>query len=332
MRRTNGSRRPPSMRGRVTCRATVRPRAAPPSTHGGEKNLEGNRCSGTLKDQASCQRRRACLRDPNEEYAMLIISFLAILVLLVLLTGLRIANQYERVVIFRLDKYARTSGPGLYLLIPVVEWQWTIDMRTMTTAVEQQEAITKDNVQIKINAVIWRKTIDPKWAVIEDVDVGDSVVQVAQTALRNVIGQHTLDDVLKEQEAISRALQTSIDGVTEPWGVKVERVQMKNVQMPESMQRAMAQEAEALREKRARQIKAEAEVEAATLLRQAAETIMQRAGGKVQRLGNERQHEDHRDGPDDHGRDGDGRIFLFGADGACNRDRRRDAAHGAAGP
>src|ERR1700730_5639585 len=279
MRRTNGSRRPPSLRGRATCRATVRPPAAPPSTHGGEKNLEGKRCPGTLKVQASCQRRQACPRDPNENHAMLIISFLAILVLLVLLTGVRIANQYERAVILRLGKYARTSGPGLYLLIPLIEWQWTIDMRTMTTAVKQQEAITKDNVPIKINAVIWRKTIDPKRAVIEVVDVGNSVVQVAQTALRNVIGQHTLDEVLKEQAAISRALQTSIDDVTEPWGVKVERVQMKNVEIPASMQRAMAQEAEALREKRARQIKAEAELEAAALLRQAAETIMQSPAG-----------------------------------------------------
>jgi regulator of protease activity HflC (stomatin/prohibitin superfamily) len=148
-------------------------------------------------------------------------------------------------------------------------------MRTMTTSVEQQEAITRDNVPIKINAVIWRKTVDPKSAVIEVVDVGDSVVQVAITSLRNVIGQHTLDDVLKEQESISRALQSSIDSVTEPWGVKVERVQMKNVEIPESMQRAIAQEAEAVREKRARQIKAQAELEAASLLRQAAETIMQ---------------------------------------------------------
>ena len=210
---------------------------------------------------------------------MLIISFLAILGLLFLLAGVRIANQYERAVIFRLGKYARTSGPGLYLLIPLIEWQVTIDMRTLTTAVEQQEAITRDNVPIKINAVIWRKTIDPKRAVIEVANVGNSVVQVAVTALRNVIGQHTLDDVLKEQETISRALQITIDGVTEPWGVKVERVQMKNVEIPESMQRAMAQEAEALREKRARQIKAEAEVEAATLLRQAAETIMQSPAG-----------------------------------------------------
>jgi regulator of protease activity HflC (stomatin/prohibitin superfamily) len=182
-------------------------------------------------------------------------------------------------VIFQLGKDARTSGPGLYLLIPLIEWQVTIDMRTMTTAVEQQEAITRDNVLIKINAVIWRRTIDPQRSVIEVADVGNSVVQVAVMALRNVIGQHTLDDVLKEQETISRALQITIDQVTEPWGIKVERVQMKNVEMPESMQRAMAQEPEALREKRARQIKAEAGVEEATLLRQAAETIMQSPAG-----------------------------------------------------
>ena len=210
---------------------------------------------------------------------MMIIFFLAILLFLFLLTSVRIANQYERAVIFRLGKYARTAGPGLYLLIPLIEWQVTIDMRTMTTSVEQQEAITRDNVPIKINAVIWRKTVDPKRAVIEVVDVGNSVVQVAITSLRNVIGQHTLDDVLKEQETISRALQISIDTVTEPWGVKVERVQMKNVEITKSMQRAMAQEAEALREKRARQIKAQAEVEASALLRQAAETIMQSPAG-----------------------------------------------------
>jgi regulator of protease activity HflC (stomatin/prohibitin superfamily) len=210
---------------------------------------------------------------------MMIFFFLAILLFLFPLTSVRIANQYERAVIFRLGKYARTAGPGLYLLIPLIEWQVTIDMRTMTTSVEQQEAITRDNVPIKINAVIWRKTVDPKRAVIEVVDVGNSVVQVAITSLRNVIGQHTLDDVLKEQETISKALQISIDTVTEPWGVKVERVQMKNVEIPESMQRAIAQEAEALREKRARQIKAQAEVEAAALLRQAAETIMQSPAG-----------------------------------------------------
>ena len=124
---------------------------------------------------------------------------------------------------------------------------------------------------VKIEAVIWRRTINPSASVIEVADVGDSVVQVAVTALRNVIGQHSLDEVLKSQDAIGVALQGHIDAVTEPWGVKVERVQMKNVEIPDSMQRALAQEAEALREKRARQIKAEAEVDAAKLLRQAAE-------------------------------------------------------------
>jgi len=206
-------------------------------------------------------------------YIFLVFCFLLVI------GSVRITNQYERAVIFRLGKYERTAGPGLYFKIPLIEWQWKIDLRTTTTAVEQQETITLDNVPIKINAVIWRRVVDPKLSVIEVRDVGDAVIQVAVTALRNVIGQHSLDDVLKAQDAISGALQNSIDKVTEPWGVKVERVQMKNVEIPESMQRAMAQEAEALREKRARQIKAEAEVDAAHLLRRAAETIMQNPAG-----------------------------------------------------
>ena len=201
------------------------------------------------------------------------------LVLFLLLFSLRIANQYERAVVFFLGRYVRTSGPGLYLLTPLVEWQTTVDMRTSTTSVEQQETITRDNVPIKINAVIWRRVVDPARSLIEVTDVGDAVTQVAITALRGIIGQHSLDDVLKAQDTISEALQATIDKVTEPWGVKVERVQMKNVEIPETMQRAMAQEAEALREKRARQIKAEAELEAAGLLRQAAQIIMESPAG-----------------------------------------------------
>jgi regulator of protease activity HflC (stomatin/prohibitin superfamily) len=200
--------------------------------------------------------------------------FVAFLVYL-LIASIRIANQYERAVVFRLGRYARTAGPGLYFLLPLIEWRTTVDMRTTTTAVEQQETITRDNVPIKINAVIWRRTIDPAHSIIEVTDVGNSVTQVAITALRGIIGQHSLDEVLKAQDTISDALQAMIDKVTEPWGVKVERVQMKNVEIPETMQRAMAQEAEALREKRARQIKAEAEVDAASLLKQAAQTIME---------------------------------------------------------
>jgi regulator of protease activity HflC (stomatin/prohibitin superfamily) len=210
----------------------------------------------------------------------LFISGVTVVVALVLMAlTLRIATQYQRAVIFRLGKYSRTAGPGLYFLWPFIEWQTTLDLRTKTTIVEQQETITRDNVPIKINAVIWQRVVDPMRAVLEVADVGNAVIQVAVTTLRSVIGQHTLDDVLKEQDAIGRVIEGSIDKVTEPWGVKVERVQMKNVEIPESMQRAMAQEAEAHREKRARLIKAEAELDAAALLRQAAETIMQSPAG-----------------------------------------------------
>jgi regulator of protease activity HflC (stomatin/prohibitin superfamily) len=204
---------------------------------------------------------------------------LFVLLLILLAFSLRIANQYERSVILRLGKYSRTAGPGLYLLIPFVEWQVKLDTRTLTTAVEQQETITRDNVPIKINAVIWRRIVDPRRAALEVAEFSNAVVQVAVTALRGVIGEHTLDEVLKEQDTISLIMQKAIDSATEPWGVKVERVQMKNVEIPESMQRAMAQEAEALREKRARLIKAEAELEAASLLRKAAEEIMQSPAG-----------------------------------------------------
>jgi len=210
---------------------------------------------------------------------IIIAAVVLILALFVLALSLRIANQYQRAVIFRLGKYTRTAGPGLYFLWPFIEWQTTLDLRTKTTIVEQQETITRDNVPIKINAVIWQRVVDPMRAVLEVADVGNAVIQVAVTTLRSVIGQHTLDDVLKEQDAIAHVIEGSIDKVTTPWGVKVERVQMKNVEIPESMQRAMAQEAEAHREKRARLIKAEAELDAAALLRQAAETIMQSPAG-----------------------------------------------------
>ena len=206
-------------------------------------------------------------------------SALVFTALLLLIASVRIANQYERAVVFFLGRYARTAGPGLYFLVPLLEWRTTVDIRTSTTSVEQQETITRDNVPIKINAVIWRRVVDPARSLIEVTNVEDSVTQVAITALRGIIGQHSLDDVLKAQDAISDDLQATIDKVTEPWGVKVERVQMKNVEIPETMQRAKAQEAEALREKRARQIKAQAELEAAGLLKQAAEIIMESPAG-----------------------------------------------------
>src|SRR6267154_1670790 len=206
-------------------------------------------------------------------------AFIAIVLIAIAIAGLRIANQYARAVVFRLGRYHSTRGPGLFWIIPMVEWQSTIDLRINTTAVEEQETITKDNVPIKVNAVVWYRIVDPKQAKLEVKNIDTAVIQVALTTLRTGIGQHSLDVVLKEQEAVSLLIQQKIDAVTEPWGVKVERVEMKNVEIPQSMQRAMAQEAEALREKRARLIKAQAEFEAAAQLRQAAEIIMKNPAG-----------------------------------------------------
>ena len=206
-------------------------------------------------------------------FEFVVLAVLA-LVLAFLALSLRVANQYQRAVVFRLGRYHRTAGPGLFFKWPLIEWLSWSDLRTRTTAVEAQETITRDNVPIKINTVIWQRVTDPKLATIEVADVGNAVIQVALTTLRSVIGQHTLDEVLKEQDAIAHIIEQHVDKVTAPWGVKAERIQMKNVEIPESMQRDMAQEAEALREKRARIIKAEAELDAATKLYEAAETIM----------------------------------------------------------
>jgi regulator of protease activity HflC (stomatin/prohibitin superfamily) len=192
-----------------------------------------------------------------------------------IIRSVRIANQYERAVVFRLGKFSRTAGPGLYIVWVFIEWQTKLDLRTVTAAVEQQEGITRDNVPIKVDAVIWYRIMDPERAIMQVRGVANAVEQVSLTTLRTVLGQHTLDDILKAQDTISEVMQKAIDSVTEPWGVKVERVQMKNVEIPPTMQRAMAQEAEALREKRARLIKAEAELDAAEQLRNAAEVIMQ---------------------------------------------------------
>jgi regulator of protease activity HflC (stomatin/prohibitin superfamily) len=208
---------------------------------------------------------------------LLVVIVVAVLALL--LKSLRVANQYERSVVFRLGKFNRTAGPGLYLVWPFIEWLRKLDLRTITANVEQQEGITRDNVPIKVDAVIWYRIVDPERAVMQVKDVSNAVVQVSLTTLRGVLGQHTLDEILKAQDTIAEVMQKSIDAITEPWGVKVELVQMKNVEIPPSMQRAMAQEAEALREKRARLIKAEAELDAAEQLRRAAEVIMQNPAG-----------------------------------------------------
>lgn len=217
---------------------------------------------------------------------MFILNFVAfafvligIAIILLIILSIRVANQYERSVVFRLGKFNRSAGLGLYLIWPFIEWQTKLDLRTVTANVEQQEGITRDNVPIKVDAVIWYRIVDPERAVIQVKQVSNAVVQVSLTTLRTVLGQHTLDEILKAQDTIAEVMQQQIDQVTEPWGVKVELVQMKSVEIPPSMQRAMAQEAEALREKRARLIKAEAELDAAEQLRRAAEVIMQNPAG-----------------------------------------------------
>jgi regulator of protease activity HflC (stomatin/prohibitin superfamily) len=203
------------------------------------------------------------------------IGIILLLVLVfIVFTGFRVAQQYQRALVFRFGRYMAIRGPGLFWIIPFVETVIKVDMRVLTDGVEQQETMTKDNVPIKVNAVIWYKVVAPDRAIIEVQDVRNAVIQTALTTLRNVIGQHTLDDVLKEREKLAALLKERVDTMTEPWGVEIHNVEMKNVEIPESMQRAMAQEAEALREKRARIIKAEAELEAARKLREAADEIM----------------------------------------------------------
>lgn len=185
----------------------------------------------------------------------------------VLASGLRIANEYERAVVFRLGRLVGLRGPGLFWLIPLgIEQQRKVDLRTNTVDVERQETITKDSVTIKVNAVLWFKITDPVASVVAVANYYAATYQIALTSLRNIIGQHDLDEILKERDKISMILQEIVDKATDPWGIKVEMVEMKDVELPQDMQRAMAQEAQAVRERRARLVKAEAEFEASKKL------------------------------------------------------------------
>jgi regulator of protease activity HflC (stomatin/prohibitin superfamily) len=201
-----------------------------------------------------------------------LVAFLA--VVLFLLSGIRIAQQYQRAVVFRLGWFTGIRGPGIYYLIPLIEWQRKIDVRTVTVAVEQQETITRDSVTVKVNAVLWFRVVDPAKAVLSVENYSMAIYQVALTGLRNIIGQHDLDEVLKERDKINEILKTSLNALSSPWGTAVEIVEMKDVEIPLNMQRVMAMEAEAIREKRARIIKASAELEASEKLAQAAQRMM----------------------------------------------------------
>lgn len=195
------------------------------------------------------------------------------MIVLILLSGIRIAQEYQRAIIFRLGRFQSVKGPGIYWLIPLIERQQRVDIRTNTVTLEQQETITKDSVTIKVNAVLWFKITNPEDAILKVTDYYKAVYQFSVTALRNIIGQHSLDEVLREREQINGTLQKIVDSATEPWGIKIEMVEMKDVEIPEAMQRAMAREAEAIREKRARIVKAEAELEASIKLTQGAKIM-----------------------------------------------------------
>ncbi len=202
-----------------------------------------------------------------------LIIIIAVLVV-VPLSGLRIAQEYQRGVVFRLGRYTGLRGPGLYWIIPLgIERSVTIDIRTRTVSAEQQQTITRDSVTVKVNAVLWYHVTDAAKSVIAVTDAPAAVYQLALTSLRNIIGQHDLDEVLQERNKINGLLRDNIAGATRPWGIEVERFEMKDVELPEDMQYVMAMEAEAIREKRARIIKAEAELEASRKLGEAAEQM-----------------------------------------------------------
>lgn len=195
-------------------------------------------------------------------------------IIVVLFSGLRIAQEYQRGVVFRLGRFVALRGPGLYWVIPLgIERAVTIDIRTRTVSAEQQETITRDSVTVKLNAVLWYRITDPARSVIAVADAGAAVYQLALTSLRNSIGQHDLDEVLQERDKINELLRENIAGSTEAWGVEVERFEMKDVELPIAMQEVMAMQAQAIREKRARIIKAEAELEASMKLAAAAEQM-----------------------------------------------------------
>lgn len=189
----------------------------------------------------------------------------------ILLSGIRVANEYQRGVLFRLGRYHGIRGPGLFWIIPLgIDRAVIIDLRTVTVSAEQQETITRDSVTVKLNAVMWYRITDAAKSVIAVRDAPAAIYQVALTSLRNIIGQHDLDEVLQERDKINSLLKQSVAPTAIPWGIEVERFEMKDVELPEAMQQVMAMQAEAIREKRARIIKAEAELEASEKLAGAA--------------------------------------------------------------
>ena len=205
---------------------------------------------------------------------IIVLVVVVFLFVLFMISAIRVAREYERGIVFRLGRLLpEPKGPGLFLLIPVVDRMVKVDLRTITLNIPPQEVITKDNVPVRVNAVAYFRIVEPKDAIVQVENFMVATSQIAQTTLRSVLGQHVLDELLSEREMINAILQEIIDGATGPWGIKVSVVEVKDVEIPASMQRAMARQAEAERERRAKIINAEGEFQASERLKDAALVI-----------------------------------------------------------
>jgi regulator of protease activity HflC (stomatin/prohibitin superfamily) len=208
--------------------------------------------------------------------AIVAVVAIAFLLVLFLFAAIKVAREYERGIIFRLGRLLpEPKGPGLFILIPIVDRMVKVDLRTITLNIPPQEVITKDNVPVRVNAVAYFRIVEPKNAIVQVENFMVATSQIAQTTLRAVLGQHVLDELLSEREKINSILQEIIDGQTSPWGIKVSIVEVKDVEIPSGMQRAMARQAEAERERRAKVINAEGEFQASERLKDAALVIEQ---------------------------------------------------------
>ncbi|HEX6633861.1 MAG TPA: slipin family protein [Usitatibacter sp.] len=200
-----------------------------------------------------------------------------ILVVVIIVSSVRVLREYQRAVVFQLGRYSGVKGPGLFLLIPVIQQMVRVDLRTVVLDVPPQDVITRDNVSVKVNAVVYFRVVSPEQAIIQVVDFLGATSQLAQTTLRAVLGRHELDTLLAEREKLNVDIQHVLDQATDAWGIKVSMVELKHVDLNESMVRAIARQAEAERERRAKVIHAEGELQASEKLLQAAETLSQRS-------------------------------------------------------
>ena len=209
---------------------------------------------------------------------------LLVVVGLFLISAIRVMNEYERAVVFRLGRFYRTKGPGLIILLPVIDRMVRVGLRLVTMDVPPQDVITRDNVSVKVNAVVYFRVVNPERAIIEVEDFLYATGQLSQTTLRSVLGQMELDDLLSEREKINHQLQELLDLATDPWGIKVTNVEVKHVDLPTEMQRAIARQAEAERERRAKVIHAEGEFQASQKLADAARIIYASPGALLLRF------------------------------------------------